>query len=236
MTGTGDRSLPPVDRHPAGQPAGRVRHPALVYPAGCLLFSVGAHFFIRSRLGTDPLDVFALGVLEHLPLTIGICQAAVAVVCIGIWAGWNRRRPVLSPFVTFFLCGSLIDLLQWAGLAGHLRLGGYPLMLAGAVLCAYASSLIIMSGFGIRAIDLVAITIRQRWKWPFWCGKGLIEAVLLAAGWLLGGPVGVGTLTFLVFVDLLIEPFVRFNRRYLDIPDRGFAAPAPARQGAPVSG
>jgi uncharacterized membrane protein YczE len=224
MTGTND--LIHHGGHQGGSPNGTIRHPALVYLAGCLLFSVGAHFFIQSHLGTDPLDVFALGVLKYLPLTIGVCQAAVAVVCIGVWAVWNRRRPVLSPFLTFFLCGTLIDIHQWVGLARHLGLGAYPLMLLGALFCAYASALIIMSGFGIRAIDLVAITVRQRWKWPFWCGKGLIEGALLVSGWLLGGPVGIGTVAFLVFVDLLIEPFVRFNRRYLAIPDRGFAVAA----------
>ncbi|MFJ8210357.1 YitT family protein [Streptomyces sp. NPDC096033] len=193
------------------------------YLLGCLLFSGGAHFFIRSDLGTDPLDVFSLGVLRHLPLTIGICQAAVALLCITAWAVWNRRRPVLSPFITFFLCGSLIDGLQWLRAADRLGIHGAPLMLMGAALCSYASALIIMSGFGIRAIDLVAITARERLRWPFWCGKGLIEGILLLSGWLLGGPVGVGTVTFLVSVDLLIEPFVRFNRRYLSIPDHGFS-------------
>ncbi|WP_224276409.1 YitT family protein [Streptomyces sp. LS1784] len=215
----------PLGTAPDGHPRrlGELLPRALVYLAGCLVFSLGAHCFIQSNLGTDPLDVFSLGVLRHLPLTIGICQAAVAVVCIGVWALWNRKRPVVSPFVTFFLCGSLIDLFQWLRPVAWLGLRSYPLMLLGALLCAYASALIIMSGFGIRAIDLLAITIRQRRTWPFWCAKGLIEGVLLLSGWLLGGPVGVGTVAFLVFVDLLIEPFVRFNRRFLDIADHGFA-------------
>ncbi|MFJ2868686.1 YitT family protein [Kitasatospora sp. NPDC087314] len=215
----------PLGVDPNGNPRrlGELLPRALVYLAGCLVFSTGAHFFIQSDLGTDPLDVFSLGVLRHLPLTIGICQAAVAVVCIAAWAAWNRKRPVVSPFVTFFLCGSLIDLFQWLRPAAWLGLRSYPLMLLGALLCAYASALIIMSGFGIRAIDLLAITIRHRRTWPFWCAKGLIEGVLLLCGWLLGGPVGIGTVAFLVFVDLLIEPFVRFNRRFLDIPDHGFA-------------
>ncbi|MET8976037.1 hypothetical protein ABZX85_10495 [Streptomyces sp. NPDC004539] len=157
---------------------------------------------------------------------MGICQAAVAAVCIGLWALLTRRRPPVSPFVTFFLCGSLIDVLRWTDFAGHLGLGPYALLLLGSALCAYASSLIIMSGFGIRAIDLLAIGARGRWRWPFWCGKGLVEGVLLLAGWLLGGPVGIGTVSFLVFVDLLIEPFVRFNRRYLALRDHGFYAQA----------
>ncbi|MFJ6617797.1 YitT family protein [Kitasatospora sp. NPDC091335] len=209
------------NRHPL-RPA-ELAPRGLVYLMGCLVFSLGAHCFIRSDLGTDPLDVFSLGVLRHLPLTIGICQAVVAIVCIAVWSAWNGKRPVVSPFVTFFLCGSLIDLFQWLRPADWLGLRNYPLMLLGALLCAYASALIIMSGFGIRAIDLLAITMRHRWTWPFWCAKGLVEGVLLVCGWLLGGPVGIGTVAFLVFVDLLIEPFVRFNRRFLDIPDHGFA-------------
>lgn len=200
----------------------------LVYLAGCVTFSLGAHFFIQSRLGTDPLDVFSLGVLRHLPLTIGVVQATVAAVCIGVWAVWNRRRPVISPFVTFLFCGSLIDVFQWVGLAAKLGLTAhYPLVFLGALLCAHASALIIMSGFGIRAIDLVAITVRHRLSWPFWLGKGTIEGILLVTGWLLGGPVGVGTVIFLASVDLLIEPFVLFNQRFLLIPDHGFR-PVPA--------
>jgi hypothetical protein len=33
----------------------------LTYLGGCLVFSSGATFFIYSRLGTDPLDTFSLG-------------------------------------------------------------------------------------------------------------------------------------------------------------------------------
>lgn len=193
-----------------------------VYLVGCVAFSVGASFFIRSGLGTDPLDTFSLGVLNYLPLTVGICQAVVAAVCIGVWAVLTRRRPPVSPFVTFFLCGSLIDVLRWSDFAGRLGVGRYVLLLAGSGLCAYASALIIMSGFGIRAIDLLAIGVRGLWRWPFWCGKGLVEGALLLSGWLLGGPVGIGTVSFLVCVDLLIEPCVRFNRRFLAMRDRGF--------------
>ncbi|MFD8525154.1 YitT family protein [Streptomyces capillispiralis] len=217
---------------------GEAAHPRryLVHLAGCLLFSGGAACFIDADLGTDPLDVFALGVLEHAPLTIGVVQALVAVVCLAVWASWNRRRPPLSPFVTFFLCGSLIDLLLAVGAAGHLPVPPGILMLVGVALCTHGSALIIMSGVGIRAMDLVAISMTHRWRWPFWAAKGSLELVLLACGHVLGGPVGVGTVCFLVCVDTLIQPCIRLHTRLFSLPDHGLdrPAPAPARGSRPA--
>ncbi|GAA4915060.1 YitT family protein [Streptomyces coeruleoprunus] len=189
-----------------------------VYLAGCVTFAAGATLFIHSDYGVDPLDTLALGVLEHLPLTIGIAQASVAAVCIAIWAVWNRRRPVISPFVTFLLCGSLIDLMRLADTSLVPRAGQLAL---GVLLCAYGSALIIMSGIGIRAMDLVVITMTRRWRWPFWVAKASVEAVLLVVGWLLGGPVGVGTLCFLIFVDGLIQPFMALNQRVFGLDNHG---------------
>ncbi|GHH27697.1 YczE/YyaS/YitT family protein [Streptomyces lanatus] len=189
-----------------------------LYLTGCVVFASGATLFIHSELGVDPLDVLSLGVLEHLPLTIGVVQALVAAVCIAIWSVWNRRRPVLMPFVTFLLCGSLIDLLLLADLSW---IASVPSLCVAVVLCAYGSALIIMSGTGIRAMDLIVITLNQRWKVPFWGAKVGVEAVLLTLGWLLGGPVGIGTLAFLVFVDGLIQPFMSFNSRALNLTNHG---------------
>ncbi|MDG9715463.1 hypothetical protein [Streptomyces sp. DH24] len=205
--------------------AHRQRH--LVYLGGCLLFSSGAAAFIHADLGTDPLDVFALGVLEHAPLTIGIVQAAVALVCLVVWAAWNRRRPPLSPFVTFFLCGSLIDVLRAVEAAGQLPLPPGAVMIVGVLLCTYGSALIIMSGVGIRAMDLVAISMTHRWRWPFWAAKGSLELVLLGCGHVLGGPVGLGTICFLVFVDTLIQPCMRLTTRTFSLRNHGLEQPSP---------
>ncbi|MCW5249575.1 MULTISPECIES: YczE/YyaS/YitT family protein [unclassified Streptomyces] len=209
---------PPAPRSPL-PPAGLAGRLG-AYLAGCAVFAAGATLFIHSDLGTDPLDVLALGLKEHLPLTIGIAQAGIAVVCIAVWAAWNRRRPVVAPFVTFFLCGSLIDLMLLADLS---PVGSVPSLVAAVPLCAYGSALIIMSGIGIRAMDLVVISMTLRWRWPFWAAKAGVEAVLLAAGFLLGGPVGIGTLCFLVFVDGLIQPCMALNHRVLRLRNHGLS-------------
>ncbi|MEV8017547.1 hypothetical protein AB0O76_14625 [Streptomyces sp. NPDC086554] len=116
--------------------------------------------------------MFALGLLDHVPLTVGVVQAGVAVLCLAGVAAWTRRLPVLSPLFTFFFCGSLIDLLRLSDLADRVPVPHAVMLAGGTLLCAYGSALIIMSGFGIRAMDLLAIVMVDRWRWPFWAAKG----------------------------------------------------------------
>jgi uncharacterized membrane protein YczE len=196
-----------------------------MYLAGCAVFATGAYLFIHSRLGTDPLDVFSLGLLNHVPLTIGLAQTLVAVACLLCVAIWTQKRPLLSPLWTFFFCGSLIDILCFADAGRWLPLPPFAVMLAGAMLCAYGSSLIIMSGFGIRAMDLLALVMSDRWHWPFWLGKGVLEGLLLLSGAVMGGPVGIGTVTFFIIVDGCIQPLMWVNRNLLGLPQY-WASPA----------
>jgi hypothetical protein len=61
------------------------------------------------------------------------------MVCPVLWAAWNRRRPPLAPFFTFFLCCSMIDVLRAVEAAGHLPLQDGGIMVVGILLCTYAA-------------------------------------------------------------------------------------------------
>jgi uncharacterized membrane protein YczE len=94
-------------------------------------------------------------------------------------------------------------------------------MIIGLAVCSYASSLIIMSGIGIRTMDLVAITMVQRLGFPFFFAKGIIEAFFILSGFLLGGPFGLGTFCFLFLVGPLIQPFISLNQKIFQLEDFG---------------
>ena len=193
----------------------------LLYILGCIIFSTGATFFIISELGADPLDVFSVGVKDTFGLMIGTTQSLFAIVCLAIWSSLNKWKfPPITTFLTFFLCGYMIDFGLW--LTGHNSVTiPFVEMIIGTILCLQGSALILMSGFGIRAMDLVAIALSQKTEKPFWLFKGLIEVLLLTVGWLLGGIVGLGTVMFLIVVGWGIYPCIRFNNRHLKIPNYG---------------
>jgi uncharacterized membrane protein YczE len=183
----------------------------LYYLVNCLLFSLGAFSFIASGLGTDPLDVFCLGIQKHIDIKIGTIQVLFALLCLITYSALSGFKfPPLSTFATFAICGYTIDFLRfWLG---DLDANPYLLLINGLILCLQGSAGIIVSGIGVRAMDLVALRLEELKLGPFWVYKGIAEALLLGIGWYLGGPVGIGTIAFLVVVGWLIKPAVEINR------------------------
>lgn len=197
-----------------------------LYCAGCVIFSIGAKLFINSKLGVDPLDTLVIGLSSKLNCKIGTASGLVAFFFLLVWSVWNKRKPLWTPFLTMVFVGYLIDLWNYispVSMAPAKMSESYSIMLAGLLVCAYASSLIIMSGIGIRTMDLVALTIFEKLKLPFFFAKGLIEFMFIAIGFLLGGPYGVATIAFLLLVGPLIQPMAKFNHRVFGFVNYGMS-------------
>lgn len=207
------------------------------YLAGCVLFSLGVKMFIDSGLGVDPLHSMAIGIVQIVDLPyvgIGLVLSVVTASFLVLWSVWNRRLPPLTTFITMALVGYLVDLWNLLGLERWIVPALTPgwTMLAGLLLDAYASALIILSGIGLRVMDLVTISMMRRWRCSFLAGKMGLEASFLTVALLLGGPVGVGTVAFVGIVASFITPFMRFNERLLGLPNFGLGPPPSAAAGA----
>lgn len=197
-----------------------------MYVAGCLLWSLGLKLFIDADLGVDPLHSMVLGLVETIDLPfiqVGAVTTAVTLAFLLLWSAWNRKAPPLSTLVTMASVGFLVDLwnLLDAQLLTETLLAPVPRMLTGLLLEAYASALIIMSGIGIRVMDLVAITAARRWHAPFVAPKMGLEIGFFAAAAVLGGPIGLATVGFLAIVAPFIPSFMWANARLLRLPNHG---------------
>jgi len=208
-----------------------------VYLAGCVLFSLGVKFFIDSGLGVDPLHSMVIGVVQAVDVPyvgIGLVSSLVTASFLALWSFWNRRLPPFTTFVTMAMVGYLVDLWNLVGLERWTVPALTPgwTMLTGLVLDAYASALIILSGIGIRVMDLVTITMMRRWRCSFLGGKMGLELGFLTVALLLGGPIGLGTVAFVVVIASFITPFMRMNERLLGLPNFGLDQPPSAAAGA----
>jgi uncharacterized membrane protein YczE len=192
--------------------------------AGCILFSLGVKLYIDADLGTDPLHSMVVGATDALGLPyvgVGLGVSVVTGAFLAVWSAWNRRLPPLSTFITMALVGYLVDLWNLIGLERYSTAAATPMamMLMGMLLHAYASALIVMSGIGVRVMDLVAVSIVRHCGWSFLLGKLSIEACFFALAWLLRGPIGVGTVAFLAVVGCLVPSFMWANERLLQLPN-----------------
>jgi uncharacterized protein len=196
-----------------------------MYLGGCLCFSLGVKLFIDADLGLDPFHAMTIGLVEAVGvpyLQIGFMDGLVTAVLLIVWTIWNRRLPPLTTFITMLLIGLLIDIWNWLAFDISDRVGSRALpLLGGLVLNAYGAALIIMSGIGIRVVDLLALSLVKHVGTRFYLAKLSLEASFLLTGFLLGGPVGIAALAFVCVVGPFMEPLIWANRRFLNLPDYG---------------
>lgn len=225
----------PGDRPVPGSADRRVRRGVQLL-VGLVLFSLSIAMIVHSGLGNMPWDVLGQGVSERLGWTFGTATVVISVLVLLCW--WPlRQRPGIGTLANVLVIGALIDpfLALLGRLPDPLPLGArIGLIVGGIVLNAVASGLYIGARLGPGPRDGLMTGIVGRTGWPVGVVRGSIEVLVVAAGWLLGGTVGFGTLAYALGIGPLIHvalPLLTVPAaRPTDTP-ASVAGTAPRRQG-----
>lgn len=175
---------------------GKVVRQWLQIAAGLLVFALGVHLTIFANIGLAPWDCLGMGIAKHTPLNYGVAMTLMAVIILGIDL-LLKERIGFGTVIDALLTGNFVQLyndLNPLPLNTNLWLG-ILIMLAGFAFMALGM-MIYMKGeqcCGPRDSLLVGLGKRLP-RWPIGLVEILLWAVVLLAGWLLGGPVGIGTL------------------------------------------
>lgn len=198
--------------------------------AGLAMYGVSLAMFIRAGLGLDPWDVFHQGLAGKTGLSIGTVVVIVSFLVLLLWIPL-RQRPGVGTLCNAVLVGVFADL-GLALIPEFSHLGGQAGMLGGAVLLnGIASACYIGARLGPGARDGLMTGLARRTGWSVRSSRTGIEVVVLAAGWLLGGSIGVGTVLYAV----AIGPLVQLLLPHFTVPERTcpeISAPDPAHPGA----
>ncbi|MDQ1624351.1 MAG: hypothetical protein QOH19_2769 [Actinomycetota bacterium] len=197
---------------------------------GLAMYGVSLAMFIRAGLGLDPWDVFHQGLAGKTGLSIGTVVVTVSFLVLLLWIPL-RQRPGFGTLSNAVLVGMFADV-GLALIPEFSHLGGQIGMLAGAVLLnGVASACYIGARFGPGPRDGLMTGLARRTGWSVRASRTGIEVVVLGAGWLLGGSVGVGTVVY----ALAIGPLVQLLLPRFTVPEvRPPAATEPHGQSAPA--
>ena len=175
--------------------------------AGLFLYGVALGLMIRGGIGVAPWDVLSLGLAGSSGLGYGLMTNLTAVVVLLLWIPL-RQRVGLGTVVNALLIGPSADIALAVIPPMPSIWAGAPLFLAGLVLLAFATGLYIAADFGPGPRDGLMTGLVRTTGWPVWLVRTLIEGTVLVIGFLLGGPVGVGTVMFAFGVGPLIGWFL----------------------------
>ncbi|MGW2008649.1 membrane protein YczE [Streptomyces nigrescens] len=195
---------------------------------GLTLYGVSMGLMLRAELGLEPWSVLNQGISRHTGLSIGTVTIVSGALILLLWIPL-RQRPGLGTVSNVVVLGLVMDAtLAWMPELDSL--GARIPLLAGAVLLnGAATGLYIAADFGPGPRDGLMTGLHRRTGRPVRLVRTCIEVTVLAAGFALGGSVGVGTVVY----ALAIGPLAQFSLRRFAIKDAP-AKPSPvvARGGA----
>ncbi|SDL00553.1 YczE/YyaS/YitT family protein [Nonomuraea jiangxiensis] len=175
---------------------------------GLALYGLGIGLQVESGLGNSPWDVFHQGVALKTGLSIGTVIIAAGALVMVLWIPL-KQKPGFGTISNVVFVGLFADAaIHLLPTPGSLPLQGSYVVLA-VVSIALATVLYIGAGMGPGPRDGLMTGLMRR-GFSVRLGRFLVEAGVLAVGWLLGGTVGLGTLVFALAIGPLTQLFTRW--------------------------
>ncbi len=164
--------------------------------AGLIVFAFGVHLTIFANIGVAPWDCLGIGIAAHTPFNYGIAMTIIAVTVLLIDIVLKEKIG-FGTIIDALLTGNFVQMFNyinpfpentnvWIGIA---------VMVCGFFFMAVGMWIYMSAGQCCGPRDSLLVGLGKRMpKVPIGIVEVLLWAVVLVIGYLLGGPVGIGTL------------------------------------------
>jgi len=177
-----------------------------VIQIGFLLYGLAISLIVRANLGTGTWVVLEVALANILGIKLGTMTVYmgffVLIIALALreQVGWGTLGNILSigPWLNLFLA-----LIPVANNDLGLQIG---MFLLGVLVQGVATAVYIGVDAGAGPRDSLMLALQRTTGVSIRAARGAIEAIVVLIGWLLGGPLGFGTVVFV----LLIGPSVQW--------------------------
>jgi len=172
--------------------------------AGLALYGTSVAMLTRAHLGLEPWSVLAEGVMKHTGLTFGTITGLISVAVLLLWVPL-RQRPGIGTIANVVVISVMVDVVR-AFLPDQHELGWQIALLVGGVaLNGVATATYVGARLGPGPRDGLMTGLAGRTGWSVRLVRTGIEVTVVAAGFLLGGTVGVGTVLYALAIGPLTQ-------------------------------
>lgn len=190
---------------------------------GLALYGLSIGLMVRSNLGLNPWDVFHQGLSALTGLSLGEIIVLVGAAVLLLWIPL-RQKPGIGTIANVFLIGVWADVSLWLIPPVEGLLLAWTMLFGGIFLNGVAGGAYIGAGLGPGPRDGLMTGLVKRTGKSVRLIRTGIEVVVVAAGWALGGTLGIGTLLYAI----AIGPIVHRMLPLFTITDAEDESPIPA--------
>jgi uncharacterized membrane protein YczE len=167
-------------------------------------FGLSLAMLLRSGLGGAPWDVLHAALAERSGASVGTMSIAVSFVLLLIWIPL-RERIGIGTVSNAIWVGVSIDLGMWLLPAAQSLPAALALMLMGVLINGVSGAVYIGAQLGAGARDGLMTGLGRVLSRPVGPVRIALEVIVLVSGWLLGGPLGLGTVVYAIALGPVIQ-------------------------------
>lgn len=188
----------------------------LFYVVGLVILALGIALTIKGRLlGLGSWDVLHYGLWQTFGLTIGSWAIITGAVIVLLTAIGRKSWPKIGVYVNMIAIGLFIDIFNWllpdvSGWAAHTLVFAF-----GLFIMAFGVAFYITPNLGAGPRDTLMLVLVEKFNMKLSMARNVMEFGAAVCGFLLGGPVFIGTIIIIVGLGRLIEVFLPVTRRLL---------------------
>jgi uncharacterized membrane protein YczE len=168
---------------------------------GLTVAATGIWMTIQSHLGVASWEVLHIGLARHLGVGIGTASVCVGAVLVAVVALLGVR-PGIGTLLNVVMIGVVLNVLLAAALLDDLQ-EVHPawrllVLLLGIAVFSVGCATYVGAHLGPGPRDGLMVGLHLRFGVGIATARVISEGTGLGAGWLLGGPVGIGTVLFVL--------------------------------------
>ncbi|SDI93454.1 YczE/YyaS/YitT family protein [Salimicrobium halophilum] len=175
---------------------------------GLVVLAFGISLTIQGKaLGIGPWDVFHYGLFKQLGLTIGTWSIIAGILIVLMTSIFYRQWPKIGTILNMVLIGVFIDIFNFLLVEPETLMMQITVFVTGTIIMALGIGIYVAPDLGAGPRDSLMLMLSDVLGWKVSTSRNVMEVTVAVLGWLLQGPVGVGT----VFIAFMLGTMVGYT-------------------------
>ncbi len=174
---------------------------------GLFIFAIGVYLTIQADIGLAPWDCLSMGVAGRVGMSYGIVHTGISIIILAIDV-LLKEKIGYGTILDALLVGNYVDLIgKFIQLPAVESLPIRCIMvIIGLFIMGYGQVFYMKAAQGCGPRDSLLIALGKRFpKTPIGVVQTVMVGIALLIGWLLGGPVGIGTVISVLFMGAALQ-------------------------------
>lgn len=190
----------------------------ILFIFGVFVLAFGVSMVIKANLGVPTWDVLHIGLYNLIGLSIGRWVQIIGVAMILITAFFEKTFPSIGGIINIILVGVFLNALLTLDIfpTNDSLVIRIPLLLIGILIMGIGSGIYVSTKVGAGPRDGTTLLIAKRFSLSIGLSRSILELSALTIGWLVGGPVSIGTFISVPIIGPVMQISLKLFKNLLN--------------------